>query len=88
MSERFVPDVSKTHDEVVGTYSGMRWHLNRKQPVCGPCAHAASAWQADYRVRGKCAKGLGWPLTLRRTRTPARFKIEEPKLQPMWWTLP
>jgi hypothetical protein len=56
----------KTHEQVIGTVSGYVWHQNRGEPACVSCAHAANAWKREHRLRGKCASGLGWPLTLRR----------------------
>jgi hypothetical protein len=60
----------KAHDDVIGTAGGYVWHLNRKEPSCEPCLTAANAYRTDWRLRGKCAPGLGWPLTLRRRKPP------------------
>jgi hypothetical protein len=47
-----------------GTRNGFQAHKNRgERPVrCTPCNEANNAWFQEYRQRGKCAPGLGWPL--------------------------
>lgn len=45
-----------------GTYSGSVLHQVLRIPRCTPCKRAAAAYMADYRKRGRCAAGLGWPL--------------------------
>jgi hypothetical protein len=81
MTERFIPDASKTHDQVIGTPTGNSWHANRKEPTCEPCRIAINAWRVAYRARGLCATGLGWPLSLRHRETPTKFRIKLPRQQ-------
>jgi len=45
-----------------GTDGGAQRHRRLKEPVCGPCQRAASAYVRGWRKRHKCAPGLGWPL--------------------------
>lgn len=59
---------TKSHGEVIGTRSGAAWHRNRGQPVCDPCMQGEKIYHSEWRDRGKCAPGLGWPLSLKRSR--------------------
>lgn len=45
-----------------GTRSGFITHKQRGEKPCGPCGHADNVYKQEYRARGKCAPGLGWPL--------------------------
>lgn len=45
-----------------GTDSGYKLHLKRRQLACAPCLHAHAVYHAERNKRGKCARGLGWPL--------------------------
>ena len=53
-------------DHAHGTRSGFITHKNRGTDPCGPCAHADAVYKQEYRLRGKCAPGLGWPLEVPR----------------------
>ena len=46
----------------IGTDSGYKLHVKRRELPCIPCLHAHSVYQLEYNKRGKCARGLGWPL--------------------------
>jgi transcriptional regulator with XRE-family HTH domain len=45
-----------------GTDNGYKRHVKRMEVACTPCLRAHAAYQGEYNQRGKCAKGLGWPL--------------------------
>lgn len=49
-----------------GSRSGFITHKNRGEEPCTPCRQADDRYKRDYRARGKCAPGLGWPLEARR----------------------
>jgi hypothetical protein len=49
-------------DHAHGTRSGFILHYQRGTDPCIPCRHADNVWKQEYRQRGKCAPGLGWPL--------------------------
>ena len=46
----------------VGTLRGWRWHVKNRVLACGLCLRAHALDQGARRNRGRCAKGLGWPL--------------------------
>lgn len=48
-----------------GSYGGWSRHAKEKSRACGGCLAAIARYQEDRRNRGKCAKGLGWPLSAR-----------------------
>jgi hypothetical protein len=81
MTYRQTPDMSKTHDQVIGTSSGRVWHQNRNEPNCESCRIAYNAWRTGYRERGMCATGLGWPLSLRHRKLPAKFRKDPEQLK-------
>ena len=45
-----------------GTYAGWNYHRRAGEAVCRPCLKARADYMAEYRKKGKCAPGLGWPL--------------------------
>jgi hypothetical protein len=45
-----------------GSHGGFVMHQKYKTPPCEPCRQANIRWAGDYRRRGRCAPGLGWPL--------------------------
>jgi hypothetical protein len=45
-----------------GFYAGAMRHQLLGIPKCRPCKKAAADYQREWRKRGKCAPGLGWPL--------------------------
>jgi hypothetical protein len=55
-----------TGQQTHGTRGGFIQHKQRGTPPCVPCSHADAVWKVEYRARGKCAPGLGWPLEVAR----------------------
>jgi hypothetical protein len=51
-----------TGQQTHGTEGGYQMHMQFKTPPCFPCRHALNVARAEQRQRGRCAKGLGWPL--------------------------
>ena len=49
-----------------GSRRGAWAHRKHKERLCVPCAVAEAAWMQQWRLRGRCAAGLGWPLEARR----------------------
>ena len=49
-----------------GSRRGYNEHRRRGEYPCTPCAVALATYTQAYRQRGRCAKGLGWPLEARR----------------------
>ena len=61
-----VPSPQATPDDPIaslhGSYAGAMRHQFLGIPRCRPCRKAAADYKRGWRVRGKCAHGLGWPL--------------------------
>jgi hypothetical protein len=55
-----VPRPAPAH--AIGTDSGYKNHVRRRELACGPCLHAHAVYQKEHKKRGRCAPGLGWPL--------------------------
>ena len=47
---------------VHGTAGGYVMHGQYGTPPCAACVSANSARRRKYYARGKCERGLGWPL--------------------------
>lgn len=45
-----------------GTMRGWRWHAKTSTVPCRACCHVYAVSVQRRRQRGKCARGLGWPL--------------------------
>lgn len=45
-----------------GSHSGSVMHAIFRIPRCTPCKRAAARYMAEYRKRGRCVEGLGWPM--------------------------
>lgn len=45
-----------------GTVRGYQQHQSAQTIACRPCLAAWSAAQKQSRDKGRCARGLGWPL--------------------------
>jgi hypothetical protein len=53
-----------------GTVRGYHQHGYTKTTPCRACCAAWSAYGKRQRDRGRCAKGLGWPLEIPATVAP------------------
>ena len=45
-----------------GSEKGYKQHLRHGEIPCGGCYSGHSAHETNRRRKGRCARGLGWPL--------------------------
>lgn len=58
--------VGKPRTEGHGTVRAYQQHIRDRSVACRACLAAWRASHKQWRDKGKCAKGLGWPLEVPR----------------------